>query len=52
MWTGNGEWMAWGEVCKECEEEVFGDGLGEWGREEGIRKVVNSFGKVIIGEDE
>ena len=52
VWTGNGEWMAWGEVCKGCEEEVFADGMGEWGREEGVRKVINSFGKVIIGEDE
>jgi len=27
-------------------------GLGVWGKEEGQRRVVNSFGKVIIGDDE
>ena len=52
VWTDRGEWLAWGEVCKGCEDEVFMDGKGVWGREEGDPKVVNSFGKVIIGEDE
>lgn len=52
VWTDRGEWLAWGEVCKGCEEDVFMDGKGVWGKEEGDTKVVNSFGKVIIGEDE
>ena len=52
MWTDGGVWLAWGDVCKGCEEVVFGDGKGVWGMEEGDPKVVNSFGKVIIGEDE
>lgn len=52
VWTDRGEWLAWGEVCKGCEQAVFDDGKGVWGREEGDPRVVNSFGKVIIGEDE
>ena len=52
VWTDNSEWMGWGEICEGCEEEVFGDGKGTWGREEGDPKVVNPFGKVIIGDDE
>ncbi len=52
VWTDNGQWMAWGEVCKNTEDEVFGDGKGVFGKEEGEMKMVNSFGKVIIGDDE
>ncbi|KAL6715316.1 hypothetical protein ACLMJK_007581 [Lecanora helva] len=52
VWTDGGNWMGWGEVCKGVEGEVFGDGKGEWGKEEGERRWVNSFGKVIIGEEE
>jgi len=52
VWTDGGNWMAWGEVCRGVEEGVFGDGKGVWGKEEGERRVVNSFGKVIIGDDE
>lgn len=52
VWTDNGSWMEWGQVCKGVEKEVFGDGKGVWMEEEGKRRVVNSFGKVIIGEDE
>lgn len=52
VWTDQGVWMGWGEVCRGVEREVFGDGKGEWGVEEGEGKVVNSFGKVIVGEDE
>lgn len=52
VWTENGEWMRWGEVCKHTEDEVFGDGKGVFGKEEGETKVVNSFGKVIIEDDD
>ena len=31
---------------------VFGDGKGVWGREEGSSKVVNSFGRVMSGDDD
>lgn len=51
VWTDRKIWMSWWDVCKGTEEEVFGDRKGAWGREEGSRKVVNSFGRVII-EDE
>lgn len=52
VWTDNAEWFAWGEVCKGSEEAVFADGKGVWGFEEGSTRVVNSFGKVIVGVDE
>lgn len=52
VWTDRAEWMGWGDVCKGAEEVVFGDGKGVWEKEEGERRVVNSFGKVIIGDDE
>ncbi len=52
VWTDNKVWMGWGDVCGGFEGEVFGDGKGVWGREEGEVRMVNSFGKVIIGEDE
>ena len=31
---------------------MFADGKGVWGFEEGSTRVVNSFGKVIVGVDE
>lgn len=52
VWTDRATWMGWGEVCKGSEEEVFGDGKGVWGREEGEIKVVNAFGRVIVGGEE
>ncbi|KAL8712674.1 MAG: hypothetical protein Q9220_003206 [cf. Caloplaca sp. 1 TL-2023] len=51
VWTDNGVWMSWNDVCKETEDEVFQDGKGIWGKEEGSRKVTNYFGTVMI-EDE
>ena len=51
VWTDDGRWMGWGQVCKGCEDEVFRDGKGVWMKEEGERRWVNSFGKVIIGDD-
>ncbi|KAL8678094.1 MAG: hypothetical protein Q9186_005533 [Xanthomendoza sp. 1 TL-2023] len=52
VWTDNGIWMSWGEVCKKTEDEVFQDGKGKWGREEGSRKVVNYFGTVMIDDED
>ncbi|KAK7620694.1 hypothetical protein IWX50DRAFT_696550, partial [Phyllosticta citricarpa] len=38
VWTERGEWLAWGDVCRGVEEEVFGaDGWGEWGVERQAR---------------
>lgn len=52
VWTDQATWMGWGEICKKTEDEVFADGKGKWMKEEGSRKVVNSFGKVLQGEDD
>ena len=52
VWTDNGEWKSWNEICKGYDEELFGDGKGVFGKEEGDGKIVNSFGKVIAGGEE
>ena len=52
MWTADGNWMGWEEVCKGCEESVFADEKGIWGKEEGDGRVFNSFGMMVIGDDE
>ena len=52
VWTAEGTWMGWEEVCKGMEDAVFGDGKGVWGKEEGNGKIVNSFGKVLAGDDD
>jgi hypothetical protein len=33
VWTDNGTWLDWNEVCGGFEEEVFGDGRGRFGAE-------------------
>ena len=50
VWTDTAQWLDWSEICKGYEEEVFGDGKGVWGQEDGVKKVYNSFGKLIEGE--
>lgn len=50
VWTDTAQWLGWGETCRGYEEEVFGDGKGVWGQEDGVKKVYNSFGKLIEGE--
>lgn len=50
VWTDTAQWMEWGELCKGYEDEVFGDGKGVWGQEDGVQKIYNSFGKLIQGE--
>jgi len=50
VWTDTAQWLDWGEICRGYEEEVFGDGKGVWGKEDGVKKVYNSFGKLIEGE--
>ncbi|KAI4223602.1 MAG: hypothetical protein L6R36_005284 [Xanthoria steineri] len=52
VWTDTGSWMSWGEVCKKTEDAVFQDGKGKWGMEEGSRKVTNSFGMVVIADED
>ena len=52
VWTDNSEWMSWSDVCPAgTETEVFGDGKGVFGKEESDGRVVNSFGKVLIGDE-
>lgn len=50
VWTDTAQWLDWSEICRGYEEEVFGDGKGVWGQEDGVKKVYNSFGKLIEGE--
>ncbi len=52
VWTDIETWMEWGQVCKKTEDQVFADGKGRWAKEEGRGKVVNSFGKVLQGDDD
>ena len=52
VWTDHATWMEWGQVCKKTEDEVFADGKGRWGKEDGRGKVVNSFGKVLVGDED
>ena len=52
VWTDTAEWMGWSEVCRGHEAEIFGDGKGEFGKEEGDGKLINSFGRVVAGSEE
>ena len=51
VWTDKATWMSWKQVCKGTEEDLFADGKGEFGKEEGDPKRINSFNKVIIEGD-
>ena len=51
IWTDRETWMEWGEVCKKTEEEVFGDGKGRWGKEEGGVKTVNALGEILVDDE-
>lgn len=51
VWTDGETWLEWGDVCTGTEEEVFADAKGEWMAEgEGSGRVVNQWGKVMVGE--
>lgn len=53
VWTDNSEWMSWNDVCPAGTEfDVFRDGKGVFGKEENDGRVVNSFGKVLLGDDD
>ena len=43
-------WLKWRNTCRGFEDEVFGDGKGVWGREEGDTRTWNQWGKQITGE--
>ena len=52
VWTDNREWMSWSDVCPAgTEAEVFRDEKGVFGKEENDGRVVNSFGRVLVGDD-
>ena len=50
VWTPDGRWSEWGDICQGVEESVFADGKGKWGEEEGDGRTWNSFGKQVTGK--
>lgn len=54
IWTGKGEWLEWNEVCGVYDNEVFGDGKGEFGREDekdgGQGVQYDKFGNIVAGK--
>ncbi|KAI9791215.1 MAG: hypothetical protein M1816_004207 [Peltula sp. TS41687] len=51
FWTDKGHWLSWRDVCGGFEEEVFEDGLGEWGKEDGEKKVFNEWGELVQDDE-
>lgn len=51
FWTDKGHWLSWKDICGGYEEEVFGDGLGEWGKEDGEKKVFNEWGELVQDDE-
>ncbi|KAI9746023.1 MAG: hypothetical protein M1818_000704 [Claussenomyces sp. TS43310] len=51
VWTDQGEWLEWNEVCGEYDDAVFMDGKGVFGKEDGDSPVYNSFGKLIAHQE-
>ena len=52
VWTDEGVWISFGELCSGYESEVFNDGLGRWGHEGEAstgEPVYNEWGKLIKG---
>lgn len=49
IWTDQGQWLGYPEVCRGFERDVFEDGKGPWGKEDGSEEgpVFNQFGSVI-----
>ncbi|KAI9811771.1 MAG: hypothetical protein M1827_005316 [Pycnora praestabilis] len=52
VWTDDGQWLEWTEICGGYEEEIFRDGKGKWGKEEGSRKIYNAWGALMDGEED
>jgi len=53
VWTDNEEWLEWEELCSGFEGEIFGDGLGAWGQEDGgeyEKPIYNQWGILIAGK--
>lgn len=53
FWTDGGQWLSWREICGGFENAVFGDGRGEWGKEEGAegKKVYNEWGELVEDDE-
>ncbi|KAI9721345.1 MAG: hypothetical protein M1828_005205 [Chrysothrix sp. TS-e1954] len=50
VWTAEGNWLAFEEVCAGFESEIFGDGKGEWGDEGGDHPHCFKSGKLWAGK--
>ena len=50
FWTESGVWLGFGEVCRGYEDELFGDGYGEWGLEGGGHPRCDINGALFSGE--
>ncbi len=54
VWTDGGHYLEWNEVCGKYDDVMFGDGLGELGKEEKSRmggKKINKYGNpVVVGK--
>lgn len=54
VWTDRGEWIDYPELCNGFERDVFDDGHGAWGKEEGASNaepVYNQFGLLVKGKE-
>ncbi|KAF7585367.1 hypothetical protein BBP40_011108 [Aspergillus hancockii] len=54
IWTDKGEWIDYTEVCMGYERDLFNDGFGKWGKENGDSEepVYNQFGSLIKGKED
>jgi len=50
IWTQDGTWLAWGEICRGHEDELFGDGQGLWRLEGGDHAKWNEHGYLVSVE--
>jgi hypothetical protein len=57
VWTDNGKWLEWNEICGSFDEVLFGDGKGVFGHEDDAvdgkksKAFYNSFGQLISGKE-
>lgn len=52
VWTHDGNWIDFGDLCRGFEHELFDDGMGEWGYEGGPHPRCSKDGKLIAGHGE
>ncbi|KAI9934321.1 hypothetical protein ASPWEDRAFT_170053 [Aspergillus wentii DTO 134E9] len=54
VWTDRGEWIDYGEMCGGYARDIFNDGFGPWGKENGEddeEPVYNQFGNLVKGHE-